>query len=318
MAENKQIDDQQGHWQADDDFADIEAEEAGDSAVSETADKWMAELDFDKKGSIKSTASNIIAILENDPRLKNHIWQNLFNGFNYITGGLPWNAEATQWGNTDDANLRIYLDEKYGVTGKDKIKDALVAVVTRHRIHPIRDYLNSLKWDGVPRSYAGHNQDQTLQTAMRNSTVWVYEGLAKQIGTAREQQYLQRIQYGNQNASGAVDKFWLNDTLQISAQEQLLFLQQLYREQLPFSVAHQRLVKQLIQVDSGQNWSLHAKTGWSGSIGWWVGWVQQPTGAVFFALNIDTPLRMADLAKRESITRAILREIAALPPTAKR
>lgn len=157
--------------QADDDFADIEAEEAGDSAVSENTDKWMAELDFDKKGSIKSTASNIIAILENDPRLKNHIWQNLFNGFNYITGGLPWNAEATQWGNTDDANLRIYLDEKYGVTGKDKIKDALVAIVTRHRVHPIRDYLNSLKWDGVPRldrliiDYVGA-EDNELNRAM--------------------------------------------------------------------------------------------------------------------------------------------------------
>ena len=182
----------------------------------------------------------------------------------------------------------------------------------------VRDEKQVFKWDGVPRSYAGHNQDQTLQTAMRNSTVWVYEGLAKQIGTAREQQYLQRIQYGNQNASGAVDKFWLNDTLQISAQEQLRFLQQLYQDQLPFSVEHQRLVKQLMLVESGQDWSLHAKTGWSGSIGWWVGWVQQPTGAVFFALNIDTPQRMADLAKRESITRAILREIAALPPTAKR
>ena len=157
--------------QADDDFADIEAEEAGDRAVSENDDKWMAELDFDKKGSIKSTASNIIAILENDPRLKNHIWQNLFNGFNYVTGGLPWNAEATQWGNTDDANLRIYLDEKYGVTGKDKIKDALVAVVTRHRVHPIRDYLNSLKWDGVPRldrliiDYVGA-EDNELNRAM--------------------------------------------------------------------------------------------------------------------------------------------------------
>ncbi|MFZ3191653.1 MAG: class D beta-lactamase [Moraxellaceae bacterium] len=173
------------------------------------------------------------------------------------------------------------------------------------------------KWDGVPRSFAGHNQDQTLQTAMRNSTVWVYEGLAKQIGTAREQHYLHRIRYGNQNASGAVDQFWLNGTLKISAQEQLLFLQQLHREQLPFSVAHQRLVKQLIRVDSGQDWSLHAKTGWSGSLGWWVGWVQQPTGAVFFALNIDTPQRMADLPKRESITRAILREIAALPAAPK-
>ena len=181
----------------------------------------------------------------------------------------------------------------------------------------VRDAQQVFKWDGVPRSFAGHNQDQTLQTAMRNSTVWVYEYLAKQIGTAREQQYLQRIRYGNQNASGAVDQFWLNDTLQISAQEQVLFLQQLHREQLPFSVARQRLVKQLIQVDSGQDWSLHAKTGWSGRIGWWVGWVQQPTGAVFFALNIDTPQRLADLPKRESITRAILREIAALPAAPK-
>ncbi len=137
--------------QASDDFAGIDVTDAGDSAAVENADKWMANLDFDKKGSVKSTARNIIAILENDPQLKNHIWQNLFNGFYYITGGLPWDPKAAQWNNTDDANLRIYLEDQYGITGKDKIKDAFVAVATRHRVHPIRDYLNSLQWDGVPR-----------------------------------------------------------------------------------------------------------------------------------------------------------------------
>ena len=131
--------------QANEDFADMVTTE------DSTPDKWMGDLDLDRKGAIKSTASNIIAILENDPKLKGHVWQNLFNGFIYVTGGLPWNGEATQWGNTDDANLRIYLEQHYGVTGKDKIKDAMVAVVTRHRVHPIRDYLNHLKWDGVPR-----------------------------------------------------------------------------------------------------------------------------------------------------------------------
>ena len=157
--------------QANEDFADIDTADAGDSAVSEISDNWMADLDYDRKGAIKSTASNMIAILENDPRLKNHVWLNLFNGFNYVTGGLPWNAEATQWGNTDDANLRVYLDEGYGVTGKDKIKDALVAVVTRHRVHPIRDYLNGLEWDGVPRldrliiDYVGA-EDNELNRAM--------------------------------------------------------------------------------------------------------------------------------------------------------
>ena len=69
--------------------------------------------------------------------------------------------------------------------------------------------------------------------------------------------------------------------------------------------------------EAGRDWILRAKTGWSGSIGWWVGWVESvewPQGPVFFALNIDTPNRLADLAKREDITRSILRSIGALPP----
>ena len=43
---------------------------------------------------------------------------------------------------------------------------------------------------------------------------------------------------------------------------------------------------------------IRAKTGWEGRMGWWVGWVEWPTGPVFFALNIDTPNRMDDLFKR--------------------
>lgn len=67
-------------------------------------------------------------------------------------------------------------------------------------------------------------------------------------------------------------------------------------------------------VEAGRNWILRAKTGWEGRMGWWVGWVEWPTGSVFFALNIDTPNRMDDLFKREAIVRAILRSIEALPP----
>ena len=43
-------------------------------------------------------------------------------------------------------------------------------------------------------------------------------------------------------------------------------------------------------------------------------WVEWPTGPVFFALNIDMPNRLGDLAKRQDITRKILRSIKALPP----
>ncbi len=133
----------------DTDFADLNDDST--ESTEPTNDDWMAELERDRKGTIKSTAKNIICILENDPALKGHLWHDLFSGFDLVKGGLPWDKKATQWGNRDDANLRIYLEERYEITGKDKIKDAKDAVLTRHRLHPIRDYLNGLTWDGVPR-----------------------------------------------------------------------------------------------------------------------------------------------------------------------
>ena len=85
------------------------------------------------------------------------------------------------------------------------------------------------------------------------------------------------------------------------------------RNALPFDRAHQLLTKDVMVVAAGSDWIVRAKTGWSGSIGWWVGWVERPTGTVFFALNIDTPRRQDDLAKRQSIARQVLRAIQALP-----
>lgn len=132
---------------ADSDFAGVDAGEE----AKETNSDWMAELDRDRKGTVKSTARNIICILENDPALAGHLWHDLFSGFDLVRGGLPWDRKAAQWGNRDDANLRIYMEERYEITGKDKIKDAKDAVLTKHRTHPVRDYLEGLEWDGTPR-----------------------------------------------------------------------------------------------------------------------------------------------------------------------
>ena len=68
-------------------------------------------------------------------------------------------------------------------------------------------------------------------------------------------------------------------------------------------------------VEAGKEWILRAKSGWEGEVGWWVGWVEWPTGPVFFALNIDTPNRLEDLHKREAIVRKVLQSIEALPRT---
>ncbi len=177
----------------------------------------------------------------------------------------------------------------------------------------IRDEFETIAWDGIPGAYSGWDQDQNLRSSMRYSVVWVYQKFARELGEKGERKYLEKIQYGNEDPTGA-DPFWVEGNLRITAAEQVEFLQKLYRNQLPCSIAHQRLVKDIMIVEAGREWILRAKTGWSGKIGWWVGWVEQPTGAVFFALNIDTPNRMDDLPKREAITRAILASLGALNP----
>ena len=175
----------------------------------------------------------------------------------------------------------------------------------------VADEFQVFKWDGVERAFPGHSQDQTLRTAMRYSTLWVYQGFAREIGQERARRYLQQLGYGNADP-GAGGDYWIDGNLQISAFEQVAFLRRLYRNELPFKVEHQRLVKDLMIREAGPDWILRAKTGWEGSYGWWVGWVETANGTVFFALNIDTPGRMEDLPKRELVGRAVLGALGAL------
>jgi beta-lactamase class D len=181
----------------------------------------------------------------------------------------------------------------------------------------VRDEFQVFRWDGVRRDIESWNRNQDLRSSMRSSTVWVYQRFALDIGEQQERRYLQSIGYGNADPSGGIDRFWLDGNLRISAEEQVSLLRRLYRNELPFRVEHQRLVKDVMIVEAGREWILRAKTGWQArvepQVGWWVGWVEWPEGPVFFALNIEMRNGAKDLPKREAIAREALRSIGALP-----
>lgn len=151
---------------ASDDFADVELPE-------DYSDEWEEQLETSKSGAVQSTISNILLILENHPAFAGHITHDLFSGVNAVVGGLPWNKDAKQWKDADDANLRLWLEKHYGITGKEKVADALTATLTRHSYHPIRDYLNGLTWDGTPRlerlviDYIGAEDNELTRTMTR-------------------------------------------------------------------------------------------------------------------------------------------------------
>ncbi|WP_212746502.1 class D beta-lactamase [Limnobacter alexandrii] len=192
-----------------------------------------------------------------------------------------------------------------------KIPHALFAL--EHGV--VKDEFQVFKWDGKTREFDVWNSDHNLRSSMRGSVVWVYQRIGQEIGEQAAKTYLEKADYGNADPSGGKDGYWLDGNIRINAFEQIQFLQKLYTNSLPFKVEHQRLVKDIIIVEAGKDWILRGKTGWEGSFGWWVGYVEWPTGPVFFALNIDTPNRIGDLPKREAVTRAVLQSIKALPPS---
>lgn len=180
----------------------------------------------------------------------------------------------------------------------------------------LRDEFERIPWDGTERQVPAWNAHQTLRSSMRHSTVWVYQHFARALGADRERACLEKLGYGNMAVGDDVATFWLDGSLRISAIEQMEFLRQLYRNQLPFAVEHQRLVKDVMINEAGRDWVLRAKTGWQAraprQLGWWVGWVETPTGAVFFVLNIDLPNGGDDAPKREGIGRKVLGAVGAL------
>lgn len=114
---------------------------------------WMEKLDVKKNGDVLSTAHNIMLILQNDQRLAGKIAYNKFNYRPAVLGDLPWRplADGDTWQDRDDASLRNYLESVYNISGQGKIFDALTEVQQKNAFHPVRDYLDSLEWDGVAR-----------------------------------------------------------------------------------------------------------------------------------------------------------------------
>lgn len=128
------------------DFGDIDLDD-------DLGDEWMKQLDYSKSGKLQCTINNAILILENDRAFKGKLRRDLFSGTNVVVGQLPWKRpdKTNNWTDTDDSNLRAWMERCYNLTGKEKISDALQTVFTQHGYHPVRDYLNTLEWDGVPR-----------------------------------------------------------------------------------------------------------------------------------------------------------------------
>ncbi|MBU5594899.1 virulence-associated E family protein [Amphibacillus sp. MSJ-3] len=122
--------------------------------ATEDNNEWLKKLErHPKTGAILSTRHNALLVLENDGNLKNKLAYDEFSHRPVMLGDLPWeNAEkGGLWSDDDESALFYYLESVYDIDSPGKVRDALGVLMKRHRVHPVKDYLKELEWDGEKR-----------------------------------------------------------------------------------------------------------------------------------------------------------------------
>lgn len=168
-----------------------------------------------------------------------------------------------------------------------KVPNALIGL----QVKAVRDEYDVKRWDGVKREFDTWNRDHTLGSAMRESAIWYYQTMARDIGEQQMNDWIQKISYGNEDISGGIDHFWLSSSLKISPLEQVDFMEKLYREELPFDRPVMKTVKRMMIQEEGGHYTLYGKTGTRLSdlgLGWFVGFIKIDNRSYVFVTNIDS------------------------------
>jgi beta-lactamase class D len=171
-----------------------------------------------------------------------------------------------------------------------------------------------MKWDGQQYSVDAWNQDLKFRDAFRVSCVPCYRAIARQVGDKLEQEWLTKLDYGNHDISGGIDKFWLSGGLRISPLGQIDFLRRFDGNKLPISERTADIVRDIMTVDVTEKYVLRAKSGSTlkpeepRDLGWFVGWLELGERRVFFATLIDGHRPDVDLLPvRRRVTERVLK-----------
>ena len=161
---------------------------------------WFTDMIWDKEPASKMPSVYAIKELHDGKSLHNLItfirgyYSGLFvlNEFSdeiIVRDHPPWLSEKEEFRvhtltDSDVINMSAHVENFGFKVGKEKVRDAIVSISEKDRIHPVKQYMRSLKWDGIKRldswliDYAGATiQDKGYLAAV--GMKWLLAGVAR-------------------------------------------------------------------------------------------------------------------------------------------
>ena len=118
-----------------------------------------------KSGKVSSCLNNVLNYLDREPEIRDMFQLNEFTGNVEFSRPNTINPNAKAGDELNDfdlINLRVYFSTALKLEIESTIVwNAIVSVATRHKTHPVKNYIQSTVWDGVHRldtwliNYAG-------------------------------------------------------------------------------------------------------------------------------------------------------------------
>jgi beta-lactamase class D len=145
-------------------------------------------------------------------------------------------------------------------------------------------------------------------TWISDSCIWYSQKITTALGVKKFKNYVHDFHYGNEDVSGHLGKddgltrAWLSNSLQISPDEQIDFLQRFLAGKISVSQKSQTLTHAIFFVkDLPYGWKLYGKTGTgpqqnsdmsliqNQQVGWFIGWIEKGPRKIVFAKFIKSP-----------------------------
>ena len=212
-------------------------------------------------------------------------------------------------------NLRRFRDSAYTPASTFKIVNSLIGIETGR----VKDDSTVFIWDGVHKGRDECNQDMSMYRAFRLSCPPWYQQLALRIGKDTMQHWLDTLGYASKNGRFVIgnnlDTFWLDNSMKITADEELGLVKKLYFDQLPFQKRSQQIVRRMMLWENNAAYKLSYKTGWGDlenghALGWIVGWIEENSHPYFFALQLESANPSIDMRTvRINLLKAILKKM---------